>query len=42
MEQMTANWKAVAATPEGKTALEGVCTQTIEQMKKQSAIKCAW
>ena len=42
MDQMVANWKAVAATAEGKTALDGVCTQTVEQMKKQSAIKCTW
>jgi uncharacterized cupin superfamily protein len=42
MDQMVSNWKAVAATAEGKTALEGVCTSTAEQMKKQAAIKCAW
>jgi hypothetical protein len=42
MDQMTANWKAVAATPEGKSALDGVCTSTAEQMKKQSTVKCAW
>jgi hypothetical protein len=42
MDEMVKNWKAVAATPEGKTQLDAVCNQTSDQMKKQATIKCAW
>ena len=43
IEQIKTNWKAVAATPEGKANLDGVCKQTAETMKKQvAALNCAW
>lgn len=42
-EQMRSNWKAVAATADGKKQLEPVCVQTTEQMKSQLAsFNCAW
>ena len=43
MEQIKTNWKAVAATAEGKTSLDATCKQTAETMKKQvAALNCAW
>ena len=43
MEQIKSNWKAVAATAEGKTSLDNICKQTAETMKKQvAALNCAW
>ena len=43
LEQTRANWKAVAATPEGKTKLDATCKETAEQIKKQlAALNCAW
>ena len=43
LEQIKTNWKAVAATPEGKTSLDSICKQTAETMKKQvAALNCAW
>ena len=43
LEQTRANWKAVAATPEGKAKLDATCKETTEQMKKQlAALNCAW
>ncbi len=43
LEQIKGNWKAVAATAEGKASLDGVCKQTAEAMKKQvAALNCAW
>jgi hypothetical protein len=42
-DQMRTNWKAVAATPEGKAQLDPVCKQTAEQMKQQLApLGCAF
>jgi hypothetical protein len=42
-DQMRTNWKAVAATPEGKKSLEPVCEQTTAQMKAQLAsLNCTW
>jgi hypothetical protein len=42
MDKMQENWRTVAATAEGKKALDGVCQETAKQIKSQSAIKCAW
>jgi hypothetical protein len=42
MDKMQENWRAVAATAEGKKALEGVCKTTADQLKAQGAIKCDW
>jgi hypothetical protein len=43
LEQIKTNWKAVAATAEGKASLDGMCKQTAETMKKQvAALNCAW
>ena len=43
MEQLKTNWKAVAATAEGKATLDTTCKQTAETMKKQvAALNCAW
>ena len=43
LEQIKSNWKAVAATADGKASLDGVCKQTAEAMKKQvAALNCAW
>jgi hypothetical protein len=42
-DQMRANWKAVAATDDGKKSLEPVCKQVSEQMKVQLApLGCTW
>jgi hypothetical protein len=42
MDKMQENWRAVAATAEGKKALDGVCQETAKQLKAQSSIQCAW
>jgi hypothetical protein len=42
MDKMQENWRAVAATAEGKKSLEAVCKSTADQLKAQAAIKCAW
>lgn len=43
LEQTKANWKAVAATPEGKAKLDATCKETAEKMKKEvAAMNCAW
>ena len=43
LEKTRANWKAVAATADGKTKLEGICKDTAEQLKQQvAALNCAW
>jgi hypothetical protein len=43
LEQIKSNWKAVAATADGKASLDGMCKQTAETMKKQvAALNCAW
>lgn len=43
LEQLRTNWKAVAATPDGKAKLDAACVQTAEAMKKQvAALNCAW
>ena len=43
MDQVKANWKSVAATEEGKKALEPVCKQTAETLKLQlSNLGCSW
>jgi len=43
MEQLKANWKAVAASADGKAKLDQTCKDTAEQMKKQvAALNCAW
>ena len=43
MDQVKANWKAVAATAEGKTKLDATCKETAETMKKQvAALNCSW
>jgi hypothetical protein len=43
LSQMKTNWKAVAATPEGKAQLDSTCKSTAETMKKQvAALNCAW
>ena len=42
-EQLKTNWKAVAATADGKTQLDTTCKQTAEVLKKQvAALNCAW
>jgi hypothetical protein len=42
-DQMRINWKAVAATEDGKKSLEPVCKQTADQMKQQLApLGCTW
>jgi hypothetical protein len=42
-DQMKTNWKAVAATAEGKAKLDATCKETAETMKKQvAALNCAW
>jgi hypothetical protein len=43
LEAVRSNWKAVAATAEGKKQLEPACKQTIDQIKQQvSALGCQW
>ena len=43
IEQTQSNWKAVAATPEGKTKLDATCKETAEKLKKEvAALNCAW
>jgi uncharacterized protein YpuA (DUF1002 family) len=43
LDAVRANWKAVAATPEGKTQLETTCKQTMESIKQQTAqMGCQW
>ena len=43
IDQVKANWKSVAATDEGKKALEPVCKQTAEALKQQlSSLGCSW
>jgi hypothetical protein len=42
MDKMQENWRAVAATAEGKKALDGVCKSTADQLKAASTIKCDW
>jgi hypothetical protein len=43
LEQLKTNWRAVAATPEGKTQLEAVCKQTADAIKQQTAaMGCKW
>ena len=43
MDKTKANWKAVAATPEGKTQLDATCKDTAEKLKKElAALNCAW
>ena len=43
MEQTKANWKSVAATPDGKAKLDVTCKETTEKMKKEvAALNCAW
>jgi hypothetical protein len=43
LEQLKANWKAVAASADGKAKLDQTCKDTAEQMKKQvAALNCAW
>lgn len=43
MDQVKANWKAVAATADGKKALEPVCKQTADTLKQQlSSLGCSW
>jgi phosphohistidine phosphatase SixA len=43
LDAVRSNWKAVAATPEGKKSLEPACKQTIDQIKQQaSGLGCQW
>jgi hypothetical protein len=43
LQQLKTNWKAVAATADGKTKLDATCKETAEAMKKQvAALNCAW
>lgn len=43
IDQIKANWKQVAATPDGKKQLEPVCKQTADQLKAQVApLGCSW
>ena len=43
IDQVKANWKSVAATDDGKKALEPVCKQTAETLKQQLAsLGCSW
>jgi ribosomal protein L7/L12 len=43
LDQVKANWTAVAKTDEGKKQLDGVCKQTADQLKTQLApLGCAW
>lgn len=43
IEQVKTNWKAVAATADGKKQLEPVCKQTADQLKQQVApLGCSW
>ncbi len=43
IEQTQANWKAAAATPEGKAKLDTTCKETAEKLKKEvAALNCAW
>jgi len=43
IDQVKTNWKAVAATPEGKAKLDATCKETAETMKKQvAALNCSW
>jgi hypothetical protein len=37
LDQVKTNWKAVAATEDGKKSLEGVCKQTADTLKAQLA-----
>jgi hypothetical protein len=43
LDAVRSNWKAVAATPEGKKQLEPTCKQTIDSVKQQAAsLGCQW
>ena len=43
LEQTKANWKSVAATPDGKAKLDATCKETAEKMKAQvAALNCKW
>jgi hypothetical protein len=43
LEQLKTNWKAVAATADGKSRLDATCKETAEAMKKQvAALNCPW
>ena len=43
IEQTKANWKAVAATADGKAQLDATCKETTEKMKKDvAALNCPW
>ncbi len=43
LDQLKANWKAVAATADGKAKLDATCKETAEALKKQvAALNCAW
>ena len=43
LEQTKANWKAVAASADGKAKLDATCKETAEKMKKEvAALNCAW
>jgi hypothetical protein len=43
LDQVKANWKAVASTADGKKSLEPVCKQTADQLKQQvAALGCTW
>ena len=43
LEKTRANWKAVAATAEGKTQLDAICKDTAEKLKKEvAALNCSW
>ena len=43
LEQLKTNWKAVAADAAGKAQLDGVCKQTTESIKQQTAaLGCKW
>ena len=43
LEKTRANWKAVAATADGKSQLDKVCKDTAEQLKQQvAALNCTW
>jgi hypothetical protein len=43
IDQVKANWKLVAATDDGKKALDQVCKQTGETLKQQlSSLGCSW
>ena len=43
LDQVRTNWKSVAADAAGKSQLEGVCRQTAEAVKQQTAsLGCTW